>query len=83
MIMTTAPSNPEIELNTRKTIGRGRLSSNRVADALEICAGLLRDYPQDVESCLVLGDLYLAGEDGKTANARRPSARLDSMRDTG
>ena len=50
------------DLNIRKTVGRGHLSANRLREALDAFANLMRDYPTDFEAYLVLGDLYLAGD---------------------
>lgn len=55
------------ELKIRKTIGREHLNANRIEDALAVFAGILRDYPEDVESLVILGDLYLASGDNNTA----------------
>jgi tetratricopeptide (TPR) repeat protein len=67
MIMETLSPSQESDLLVRKMTGRGYLSANRFSDALELYAAVLRDYPQDLESYIVLGDLYLAGDDVKTA----------------
>jgi tetratricopeptide (TPR) repeat protein len=50
------------DLNIRKTVGRGHLTANRLREALDSFANLVRDYPTDFEAYLVLGDLYLAGD---------------------
>jgi tetratricopeptide (TPR) repeat protein len=54
-------------LKVRKIIGRTYLNDNRLEEALDVFSGILRDYPQDVESLVILGNLYLASGDGKSA----------------
>ena len=54
---------PASELEIRKGLGRAYLNADRIDKAVETFAGILRDYPQDVEVCVVLGDCYLT--DGK------------------
>lgn len=56
-----------IDLKFRKIMGRTYLNENHLEDALEVFTSLVRDYPQDVESLIVLGNMYLAGGDGVTA----------------
>jgi tetratricopeptide (TPR) repeat protein len=65
----------ENELQYRKALGRSHLSGNRLAEAIEMYSSIIRDYPQDVEAYLVLGDLYLAGEDSSAALALYKKAR--------
>jgi glycosyltransferase involved in cell wall biosynthesis len=55
------------DLNERKAIGRAHLEANRVEDALRVYARILRDYPDDVDAYLFLGDCYLADGDAETA----------------
>jgi tetratricopeptide (TPR) repeat protein len=55
------------ELKVRKLVGRTYLNENRLEEALEIYSKILQDYPDDVESLLILGNVYLASGDGKTA----------------
>jgi glycosyltransferase involved in cell wall biosynthesis len=55
------------DLNERKALGRAHLEANRVEDALRVYARILRDYPNDVDAYLFLGDCYLAEGDGETA----------------
>lgn len=55
------------DLQIRKAIGREHLNNNRLNKALEVYAALIQDYPQDVETYLVMGDIYLSGEDCQTA----------------
>ncbi len=57
------------ELNARKILGRTYLNENRLADALDIFAKILADYPDDLETLHVLGNFYLASGDGKTAKS--------------
>ena len=57
-------------LKVRKIIGRTYLNDNRLEEALDVFSGILRDYPQDVESLVILGNLYLASGDGKSAQIR-------------
>ncbi|MCX6079937.1 MAG: tetratricopeptide repeat protein [Chloroflexi bacterium] len=55
------------ELKVRKILGRTYLNENRLAEALEIFSKILLDYPDDLETLLILGNCYLASGDGKTA----------------
>jgi glycosyltransferase involved in cell wall biosynthesis len=55
------------DLNERKAIGRAHLEANRVEDALRVYARILRDYPDDIDAYLFLGDCYLADGDAETA----------------
>jgi glycosyltransferase involved in cell wall biosynthesis len=43
------------------------LNENRLAEALDIFIKILMDYPEDLETLLILGGFYLASGDGKTA----------------
>lgn len=58
---------PVSELDIRKGLGRAYLNADRIDKAVETFAGILRDYPSDVEVYVILGDCYLA--DGKTDTA--------------
>jgi tetratricopeptide (TPR) repeat protein len=61
-------SSPSItELEIRKGLGRSYLNTNRLDAALETYACILQDYPQDMESYVILGDCYLAEGNGSTA----------------
>lgn len=60
-------ANPELKV--RKIMGRTYLNQSRLEEALEVYAGILRDYPDDIDSLVVLGNLYLAGGDPQTASA--------------
>ena len=55
------------ELKVRKLVGRTYINENRLEEALDIYSKILQDYPDDVESLLILGNIYLASGDGKTA----------------
>ncbi|NOH01771.1 MAG: hypothetical protein HND47_07330 [Chloroflexi bacterium] len=57
------------ELQVRKILGRTYLNENRLAEALDIFTKILMDYPDDLETLLILGGFYLAGGDGKTAKS--------------
>lgn len=65
--MQTIQKDENKDLAIRKTIGREHLYANRIEDALAVFAGILRDYPEDVESLVILGDLYLASGDSSTS----------------
>ena len=65
--MQATYKNDNKNLKIRKAIGREHLYANRVEDALAVFAGILRDHPEDVESLVILGDLYLASGDSSTA----------------
>ncbi len=55
------------ELKVRKIVGRTYLNENRLAEALDIFSKILLDYPDDLETLMILGNCYLASGDGKTA----------------
>src|SRR5690349_10554402 len=57
------------ELKVRKILGKTYLNENRLAEALDIFIKLLVDYPDDLETLLILAGFYLAGGDGKTAKS--------------
>src|SRR6185369_3253126 len=57
------------ELKVRKILGRTYLNENRLAEALDIFIKNLMDYPDNLETLLILGGFYLAGGDGKTAKS--------------
>lgn len=68
--MTVSQSGPPpSELKFRKIMGRTYLHQNDLEAALEVYSGILRDYPQDVDALLVIGNLYLASGDPLTAQA--------------
>ncbi len=56
-----------VDLTYRKTFARTLLSSNQLGEAIRAYAAIIKDFPGDIESMLVLGDLYLAGEDSMAA----------------
>lgn len=55
------------ELKVRKILGRTYLNENRLSEALDIFVKILVDYPEDLETLLILAGFYLASGDGKTA----------------
>ncbi len=57
------------ELKVRKILGRTYLNENRLAEALDIFIKILIDYPDDLETLLIVGGFYLASGDGKTAKS--------------
>ncbi len=65
MIETSRTQNPNLKF--RKTIARTYLRADRLKDAVEIFLGILQDAPDDVDTLLDLGNLYLASGSGKTA----------------
>jgi len=58
---------PNPSLKFRKIMGRTYLHEDRLNDAVEIYLGILRDDPEDVDTLLELGNLYLASGNGRTA----------------
>jgi len=57
------------ELKVRKILGRTYLNENRLSEALDVFIKILMDYPDDLETLLILGGFYLAGGDGETAKS--------------
>ena len=57
------------ELKIRKTLGRNYLNENRLAEALDVFSRILIDYPDELETLIILGDFYLASGDGNTAKS--------------
>ncbi|MBN1267432.1 MAG: tetratricopeptide repeat protein [Anaerolineales bacterium] len=55
------------DLEFRKQLGRSHLNANKLGLALSIFAELVEEYPDDVESHIILGDCYLAGADYQSA----------------
>jgi glycosyltransferase involved in cell wall biosynthesis len=55
------------ELKVRKIVGRTYLNENKLSEALEIFIKILMDFPDDLETILILASVYLAAGDGKTA----------------
>ena len=71
------------ELQVRKILGRTYLNENRLAEALDVFSKILVDYPDDLETLLILGNFYLASGDGKTAKTIYEHARqLDPQNTT-
>jgi glycosyltransferase involved in cell wall biosynthesis len=71
------------ELKVRKILGRTYLNENRLAEALDVFSKILVDYPEDLETLLILGNFYLASGDGKTAKSIYARARqLDPQNKT-
>ncbi len=58
-----------IDLTQRKALGKQHLEANRIEQAIQVFAQILREYPADIESYLILGDCYLADGDPSTALA--------------
>ncbi|GAB4479684.1 MAG: hypothetical protein Kow0088_20820 [Anaerolineales bacterium] len=58
-----------MDLAQRKAIGKQHLEANRIEQAIQVFAQILREYPADIESYLILGDCYLADGDPSTALA--------------
>jgi tetratricopeptide (TPR) repeat protein len=54
-------------LQTRKELGLAHLNADRIEEGLKVYAMILRDYPEDVESYVVIGDCYLAQGETETA----------------
>ncbi|RCK71672.1 MAG: Glycosyl transferase, group 1 [Anaerolineae bacterium] len=57
------------DLAQRKAVGKQHLEANRIEQAIQVFAQILREYPADIESYLILGDCYLADGDPDTALA--------------
>jgi glycosyltransferase involved in cell wall biosynthesis len=70
------------DLKILKTIGRTYLSSNRIEEALKLYLDILHEYPDDVDSYIIIGDLYLASGDSKSAaSLYEKASRLNSNND--
>jgi tetratricopeptide (TPR) repeat protein len=65
----------QTELKVRQILGRTYLNENRLEEALDVFTRILADYPEDLETLLILGNFYLASGDGKTAQALYMRAR--------
>lgn len=63
----STPAAPIPAALTRKQLGRAHLTANRLKDALDVFAELVRVYPDDAEAHALLGDCYLAGGEAATA----------------
>lgn len=55
------------DLKVRKTLGRTYLDENRVEEAAQLFSAILQDYPDDVDSLVAMGNLYLAAGEGEQA----------------
>ncbi len=55
------------DVHLRKELGRAYLTTNRIREGLEVYAGILADYPKDIETYIVFGDFFLA--EGRLAEA--------------
>jgi tetratricopeptide (TPR) repeat protein len=55
------------DLKIRKTLGRSYLDENRVEEAAQLFSAILQDYPDDVDSLVAMGNLYLAAGEGGQA----------------
>ena len=55
------------DLNTMKALGRAHLNADRIDDALQVYARILRAYPEDIEAYLYMGDCFLAEGDVNAA----------------
>jgi len=54
-------------LQSRKELALAHLNADRIEEGLKIYAMILRDYPEDVESYIVIGDCYLSQGETETA----------------
>jgi len=50
-------------LNIQKSMARAYLSANRLEEGVSLLAEIVQNHPEDWESLLILGDLYLAAEE--------------------
>ena len=55
------------DLKVRKTLGRTCLDENRLEEAAQLFSAILQDYPDDVDSLVAMGNLYLAAGQGEQA----------------
>lgn len=55
------------DLKIRKTLGRTCLDENRLEEAAQLFSAILQDYPDDVDSLVAMGNLYLAAGQGEQA----------------
>ncbi len=58
----------------RKLLGRAYLRENRIREALEVYAGILKDYPNDIDVLYIVGNLYRLS--GSPAAAERLYRRV-------
>lgn len=70
------------DLTQRKSLGKQHLEANRIEQAIQVFAQILREYPADIESYLILGDCYLADGDPDTALAFYTQAQQLAPQDT-
>jgi glycosyltransferase involved in cell wall biosynthesis len=61
------PKSEKTTLQSRKELALAHLNADRIEEGLKIYAMILRDYPEDVESYIVIGDCYLAQGETETA----------------
>jgi glycosyltransferase involved in cell wall biosynthesis len=61
------PKREKSTLQSRKELALAHLNADRIEEGLKIYAMILRDYPEDVESYIVIGDCYLAQGETETA----------------
>jgi len=74
--------NPATDLTSQKALGRELIQANRIKEALDLFTALLKSNPDDIETLLVLGDLYLAGGDESSALQLYARAlKIDPTRD--
>lgn len=71
-----------VDLAARKALGKRHLEANRLEEAIQVYAQILREDPSDVESYLFLGDCYLADGDANTALAFYEQAQSLAPEDT-
>jgi len=55
------------DLATRKALGKRYLDANRLDEAIQVFAQILRENPTDLESYLFLGDCYMIAGDAEMA----------------
>jgi Flp pilus assembly protein TadD len=67
--MMPAGESMQPDLKVRKILGRTYMNENRLAEALDVFIKILVDYPDDLETILILAGFYLASGDGKTAKS--------------
>lgn len=61
--MDTIPNRFPSPLNIQKSMARAYLSANRLEEGVNLLAKIVQSHPEDWESLLILGDLYLAAEE--------------------
>ncbi len=65
MVASTLVAAPDLKV--RKMLGRTYLDEHRIEEAVRLFNAILQDYPDDVDSLVALGNLYLTGGDGGSA----------------